>query len=441
MTSAAEPQSSRCDTRDAVRVGAVIGDSYRIVGSLGSGGMGEVYEAEHLRLGATVALKLLRAPADEDSARRLLREARLTAGLGTDHVVRVNDCGSLPDGSPYVVMERLRGEDLRHLLKREAQLSVQRSLRIALQICAGLVDLHAVGIVHRDLKPANVFVLQSEPGVCRCKLLDLGIARSLNNDTSRSITVAGSVRYMAPEQLADAKAVAAYTDVYAAGVILYQCLTGVLPHQGETVEEIMFSIMQRRPRAVSELCPEVAPSLSALVMSAIDRDNALRPQTASAFARELSGFIVSASPERPVVAAADATLPELPLQRAFGAVGPRSRRLGWTAAVITLVATVLVLKLGGRSAPSTTTAPVAAHSVAPVASVAQPSALSLREAPTSERPALAVTTPAPTPAARIADAAPRAHPAPVRPSAPPHSAPLQSAAETDQGLEKNPYAH
>jgi len=147
------------DGADAIGVGAVVAGSYRIIRLLGRGGMGDVYEAEHLRLGATVALKVLRDPPDEHAARRLRREARLTAELDSDHLVRVSDCGTLTNGSPYVVMERLHGEDLRLLLNREQRLSVQQALRITLEICYGLRDLHASGIIHRDLKPANVFVL------------------------------------------------------------------------------------------------------------------------------------------------------------------------------------------------------------------------------------------------------------------------------------------
>ncbi|MET0791838.1 MAG: serine/threonine-protein kinase, partial [Polyangiaceae bacterium] len=307
-----------CNSRSAVQVGGVVGESYRILGLLGSGGMGEVYEAEHLRLQAKVAVKVLRAPADEHSVQQLLREARLTASLNSDHVVRVYDCGTLKDRSPYVVMERLRGEDLRCLLAREGPLPVQRALRILLQICAGLADLHAAKVVHRDLKPANVFVLDANFSECRCKLLDLGIARTGNGDTSRSIAIAGSVRYMAPEQLAERKRVAPQTDIYAAGIILYQCLTGTLPHQGDTVEEIMFSILHTHPRPAFALRPEVSAALSRLTMRAFARDPSARPESALEFSRAISAFLV---PEVVAVGSPgplDATEHELTSRRLVG---------------------------------------------------------------------------------------------------------------------------
>jgi serine/threonine protein kinase len=270
-------------------VGTVVDGNYKILRVLGRGGMGTVYEAEHVRLAAPVAMKVLREGFNQHSARRLMREACLTARINTDHVVRVNDCGTLPDGSPYVIMERLQGEDLRSVLEREQRLTVQAALRIGLEICAGLADLHAIGVVHRDIKPANVFVLNSDLRKCRCKLVDLGIAREFDADTSSAVML-GSVRYMAPEQLTEGKPALAQSDVYALGVILYQCLTGKFPHPGETVEEIVVSILNRRARPVSELRPEISPALSALLMSAIERNPAARPQSATEFARSLAAF-------------------------------------------------------------------------------------------------------------------------------------------------------
>ncbi|HKO51213.1 MAG TPA: serine/threonine-protein kinase, partial [Polyangiaceae bacterium] len=295
MTAALESAGTVVDDAGGpVCVGAIIDRNYKVLRVLGRGGMGTVYEAEHLRLGARVALKVLRGATDEHSARRLLREASLTARLNTDYIVRVSDCGTLADGLPYVVMERLHGEDLRSLLEREGHLTVQAALRIALEICAGLADLHAIGVVHRDIKPANVFVLNADLSRCRCKLLDLGIARACNADTTSPV-VLGSIRYMAPEQLSQREDAQVQSDVYALGVVLYQCLTGKLPHQGETPEAIAFSILNRRARPIAELRPEISAALAKLIMSAIDRNPSARPRSADDFARSLAAFSVPAS--------------------------------------------------------------------------------------------------------------------------------------------------
>jgi serine/threonine-protein kinase len=430
------PDSVSYRVREGIQPGTVVDGSYRILGLLGHGGMGDVYEAEHLRLGSKVALKVLRGPADDHAARQLLREARLTAGLASDHVVRLSDCGTLADGSPYAVMERLRGEDLRTLLARAHSLSVQQSLRIVLEICAGLTDLHSVGIVHRDLKPANVFVLHAV-GASRCKLLDLGVARSgMGSDTSRSVSVVGSVRYMASEQLVDGKRVAQQTDVYAAGVILYQCLTGELPHDGETVEAIMFSILNRRPRPVSELRAEVSAALSALVMRAIECDASLRPASAAEFASALSSFLVGAAvtEDRPRVD--DATLAELP---PIPGLPSKRRWLHWSSvglaalALVALLSFRLVSRSAGAAPPATSSreiphsgSTVSAPSV--VASTNPEAAVGSQQLP-SPLPPLPERADAPLNRDRL--------PSLRHSNAAPHRARVPDA---DLALERNPYA-
>ena len=304
-----------CDARGSLGAGAVIHDRYRVLGVIGSGGMGEVYEAEHVRLGTRVAIKVLRTAGDESASRQLLREARLTARLVSDEIVRVFDSDVLADGSPYVVMERLFGEDLGRLLARETQLPVQRALQIALQVCDGLADLHAAGIVHRDLKPANVFVLRPRGNSSRCKLLDLGIARSLSGDTTRSTLLAGSVRYMAPELLSNATQVTELTDVYAAAAILYQCLTGTVPHPGETMEVVMHDILNRPVRPAIELRPELSNSLSSLISSALTRDVTRRPQSAMAFGMALARFLVRVDDGSIQVGASESTVEVDPIVR------------------------------------------------------------------------------------------------------------------------------
>ena len=280
------------DDSSTFEVGEVIGGRYRVLGVLGRGGMGEVFEAEHLELRAKVAIKVLRMPRGRLAAEQLSREARITASLATENVVRVSDCGTLMDGSPYVVMERLYGTDLQGLLAEKRRLPVQLALRIALEICRGLEDLHAAQIIHRDIKPANVFVL-SPKGLnrCRCKILDLGISSYSSHHTPSPLLTPGSLRFMAPEQLTDPASVTDLADIYAVGVVLYRCLTGSVPHDGESGEEIALSILNRGARPVAQLRPEVSPALSALVMQTIARPMESRPKSARALARSLRSLL------------------------------------------------------------------------------------------------------------------------------------------------------
>src|SRR5262245_2380805 len=212
---------------DELPPGLVVADTYRLCERIGAGGMADVYEAEHVRLGNRVALKVLRtnARADSKGFDRFRHEARRVAALSSEHVVKVFDCGELPNGMPYLVMERLWGEDLRSLLAREGRLPVRRAVKLAIGACRGLSVVHAARLVHRDLKPANLFVVRTAASDC-CKILDFGVAKALVSDATAGGALLGTVRYMAPEQLEDAASARATADIYAVGAILYECLTG-----------------------------------------------------------------------------------------------------------------------------------------------------------------------------------------------------------------------
>jgi serine/threonine protein kinase len=269
----------------------VVAGTYRVGRLLGSGGMGEVWEAEHVRLGRPVAIKFLRASAlaDPASAERFRREARRAAAVRSERVVRVFDYGQLGDGTPYLVMERLCGEDLRNLLGREGALPVRRAVQLALDVCRGLSAVHAAGLVHRDLKPANLFVEQAEDGTERCIILDFGVAKAMATETTRPGALIGTVRYMAPEQLENSAAVSASADVYALGTILYEALSGVPAHSGDTIEETMFDILHRdvvRPSRHRELPAE----LDAAVTRMLERAPARRFSRIEDAARALGPF-------------------------------------------------------------------------------------------------------------------------------------------------------
>jgi serine/threonine-protein kinase len=305
------------------RIGTVVAGSFRLLQRLGSGGMGDVYEAEQVRLGRRVAVKLLRRELVDRKETRLRfeREARLAASIASEHVVGILDCGELPDGTPFLVMDLVRGEDLRTRLSRLGRLPIDEAVALALDACLGLVAVHRAGILHRDLKPANLFVVPNEDGPPRCKILDFGVAKALStSDVTRQGVMLGTLRYMAPEQIQSAAKPDARADLYSLGAILYECLAGRPPHDGETREELLAAIVHRTPEPVRELRPEISPALGELVMRCLAREPGERFPSADVLAREL------ARSEREVRRAdqtlADATLEhDRPRQRARGGIG------------------------------------------------------------------------------------------------------------------------
>lgn len=216
-------------------VGAIFGDRYRIAALLGKGGMGSVYEAEHILLGRKVALKILHPEyADRpDVRRRFENEARAVVAIDHPNIVRALDVGRAPDGSPFLVFERLRGRDLEESLTQRGALDLRAATRIVCAVSDALAAAHERGIVHRDLKPANVFL--EEPGDVP-KVLDFGISKlgMSGGMSTHTGMMMGTPAYMAPEQLRDASRVDGRADIFAAGVMLYRMLAGALPHEAKS---------------------------------------------------------------------------------------------------------------------------------------------------------------------------------------------------------------
>jgi serine/threonine protein kinase len=270
-------------------LGRVVGGTYRLVRWIGAGGSGNVFEAEHLRLGKSFAVKVLRVEAvcSERGVKRFHQEARAIAKTKGEYVVSIVDSGELEDGTPYLVMEYLDGEELRSLLRREGALPVGRALHIVRDACLGLVQVHAAGLVHRDLKPENLFITVRAQGEDWCKLLDFGVVKMETSQATAHGSIIGTVRYMAPEQLADNARVNAATDVYALGLVLYECLAGKPAHPGASVQELMYRVMNVEPASLAELRPELPSGLVSLVERCIAKRPEARPQSA----RELLGLL------------------------------------------------------------------------------------------------------------------------------------------------------
>lgn len=290
----------------------VLDGRYRLGEVLGRGGMGEVRAAEDLRLGRSVAVKLLRADlaSDPDLRRRFEAEARAAARVSHPHAVAVYDAGE-HEGLAYLVMERLPGATLADEVAT-GPLDQERLCAVAGQVLGALGVAHASGLIHRDIKPGNV--LLAEDGTA--KLADFGIAKVVEkntekNDDATTGFLLGTPAYLAPERLAGHPATPA-SDLYAIGVVLYEALTGRKPFDGDTPFAVIHAVHQGEPKPLRDLRPDVHPTVVAAIERAMHTDPDLRFPTASALARALTGEVptVAAAPggaDRPGVGWAQAT--------------------------------------------------------------------------------------------------------------------------------------
>ena len=276
-------------------LGQLLAGTYRIVRLLGQGGMGKLYEAEHLRIDRRFALKVIQESwaGREDLLARFERESRATSRVRSEHVVEVVDVLRTADGRPCIVCEKLEGEDLEQRLAREPKLPLAEALAIARQACRGLAAAHAEGIVHRDLKPSNLFLAETPAGRF-VKVLDFGVAKLAGEADDRHLTrtgaVVGTPAYMAPEQARGSAQVDARSDVYALGAVLYRMLTGRAPYVGADASTTLVSVLERdptRPRALDRAIPE---GVEHVIQSAMSRDPAARPQTATELEARLAVF-------------------------------------------------------------------------------------------------------------------------------------------------------
>jgi eukaryotic-like serine/threonine-protein kinase len=272
-----------------VEVGQVIRGKYKLLRLLGDGGMGSVYEAEHVDLGTHVAVKVLHG----DLARkaglidRFLQEARVSAQIKSPHVVQVTDVERTPEGIAYLVMELLQGEPLSNVQKREKKLPVATASEYTIQILRGLEAAHALGVVHRDLKPDNVFVTFAA-GNPVLKLIDFGIAKLKRSEgQTKNLTVAGMLmgtpEYMAPEQAYSADKVDVRADLYAVGVMMYEMLSGKTPVQGEDPRVLVLKVERGEVEPLVNVAPGVPPQVAGFVHRAM----APRPEMRFANATEM----------------------------------------------------------------------------------------------------------------------------------------------------------
>lgn len=246
---------------------------YEILRLLGEGGMGEVYEAEHKGIGKRVAVKVLREGGRADAASKLVREARLASAIRHEHIIDVTDVGTTEDGRAYFVMELLSGESLAERLRRSGRLSESVAVEIVRQVASALEAAHARGIVHRDIKAENIFLVDRRDRQREgefVKVLDFGLSKRLSKDGTGSgesgaprpslELAVGTPHAMAPEQVRGESDIDARADIYALGVLLFECLTGVPPYVGDRALEILRQVMEGKIPSLRARNPEVEAS-------------------------------------------------------------------------------------------------------------------------------------------------------------------------------------
>jgi serine/threonine-protein kinase len=276
-------------------IGETLGN-YRIVSTIGEGGMGVVYRGEHVLIGRKVAIKLLQPKMSDDLelVDRFFNEARTAAMIQHPGIAEVFDFGYREDGRAFIVMELLEGESLTARLVRDHKLSLDIALAIARQVASALHAAHELGIVHRDLKPENIFLIpdRSAPGHVRTKVLDFGIAKLARNEEQRSVktrtgAVFGTPRYMSPEQCKNATSVDRRSDIYALGCIIYEMVLGTPPFSYDSWGELVAAHIHETPPRPRELDRELRAEVEALLLRTLAKPAADRFATMAALAEAL----------------------------------------------------------------------------------------------------------------------------------------------------------
>ncbi len=269
--------------------GTILAGKYRTARVLGQGGMGIVVAAEHVQLEQKVAIKLLLPEilSNQEVVQRFLREARASARIQSEHVVRVFDVGTLETGEPYMAMEFLDGKDLGDVVRERGRLSPREAVDYVLEACEALAEAHQLGIIHRDLKPSNLFLARRSDGSELVKVLDFGISKTSAPDEggmTRTSALLGSPLYMSPEQLTSSRNVDARSDIWALGIVLYELLTGRPPFVEDTLPQVIALVMHQPAPSLQDLAPEVPLALSDVVLRCL----AKQPEGRFAHLGELS---------------------------------------------------------------------------------------------------------------------------------------------------------
>ena len=293
--------SAAPDEAGRFRAGALFAGRFRIAGALGRGGMGDVYRADDLELGHSVALKFLTAFRNDERARNRLRnEVRLARQVSHPNVCRVFDIGEA-QGELYLSMEYVDGEDLAALLRRIGRVPADKGLEIARKLCAGLAAAHGKGVLHRDFKPANIMI----DGRGEVRIMDFGLAAIADRVDGADVR-SGTPAYMSPEQLAGREATVR-SDLYALGLVLYELFTGKAPFTARDVQELARQRESRPVTTPSTLIPDLDMKVERTILRCLEPDPELRPATAL----EVSAALPGGDPLAEALAAGETPSPEM----------------------------------------------------------------------------------------------------------------------------------
>jgi serine/threonine protein kinase/Flp pilus assembly protein TadD len=264
--------------------GTILAGRFEIIEKLGKGGMGQVYRVEDKKIGAEIALKLINREisADQQTIERFRNELKMTRMISHRNVCRMFDLGEA-EGSYFITMEYVPGEDLKSFVKRSRRLDAETAVRIAGQVCEGLAEAHRLGVVHRDLKPSNIMI--DKEGNAR--IMDFGIARSIG---ARGMTgegiVIGTPEYMSPEQV-EGKAADPRSDIYSLGVVLFEMVTGRPPFEGDSAMSVALKHKTEMPPDPLQLNPQMASDLGRIILKCLQKDPVARYQTAEELRSDL----------------------------------------------------------------------------------------------------------------------------------------------------------
>jgi serine/threonine protein kinase len=304
----ADGSALRSTSAGADLVGTILADRYRILEKLGEGGMGAVYLAEHVKMGRMSAIKVISKSLaqDPDAIARFNREAANAARINHPNVCAIYDFGETADGIIYLAMELIEGEALTEIVNREGALPPKRAAEITRQAAEALEAAHEFGIVHRDLKPDNIMIAKTRDGSDLAKVVDFGIAKAAGGDEKQKVTktglVVGTPEYMSPEQLSG-DAVDGRSDIYSLGLVCFRMLTGTLPFEADTAQEIMIKRLTDEPLALGAAAPgRTFPAALQQVMNrALQRMPADRYASAARFGEDIANAVAGmADAEAPV---------------------------------------------------------------------------------------------------------------------------------------------
>ena len=277
-------------------VGDLIAEKYRLMRTLGRGGMGRIFEADHLLLGTKVALKFMHPhlARDRGQVSRFQREARAAATLRSEYVARIMDVDQLSTGDLSIVMEYLQGSSLETMAVDGRGLSVAEAVTYVVQACNALAEAHARSIIHRDVKPANLFLTTGKSGEPVIKVLDFGLAKSMVSSDEFSVSTApgqalGTPYYMSPEQITGADVIDGRSDIWAIGATLYELLSGTLAFPGGHAAAVFDHILKGRPVPLRSLRPDVPESIVAIIDRCLQIDTNARFQTVPDLLKALEG--------------------------------------------------------------------------------------------------------------------------------------------------------